>query len=337
MSRPLALASLLCVLALVSAAQSPPGIRVHDGHYGRTDGFLGFAPADGHPADTLALVVFVHGYGGINPLNYGAWLRHLVEEGAAVVYPRYQRNLWRPRSKKFAANVAEAVRAGRAWAATLAQPVDTSRVVYVGHSYGGAIAAYLMAREEQLDLPRAYGALLAAPGTSRLSGSRLDDYGDVDPEARVVIVSHEGDYVVGDEFPELLYETLPASAKTAWYRQATDAHPDTALGLALGQNHNEAYALDPGFDTGYRNYTTRKALRIGRTDAIDTLLYWPLATELVRGLRGRARADYSLAAELDMGTWPDGTPRRRLPVVRREPLAPAESPGPPPTRDRPPR
>ena len=321
------LAALLVSAALALTAQRPDGIAVHDGRYGSPRGFLGFAPDRPDAAAPLSLVVFLHGYGGINPLNYGAWLREIVEAGAAVVYPRYQRNLLVPGSRRFADHAAEAVRAGVAWAAGLDVAVDTSRLVYVGHSYGGAIAANLMARERELGLPPAAGAVLAAPGTSRLRGGRLADYSGISPRSQVLIVSHAGDYVVGDEFAELLYTTLPASAKTAWWRQSADGHPDTAL--ALGEGHNEAYALDRGFDTGYRNYTTRKALRIGRIDPVDTLVYWPLTTQLLAATRrdtlhpALARAGGPRA--YGMGRWADGTPRHPLEIVYRDSLSPPAS------------
>lgn len=313
--------ALAVCLAFLAAAQCPPGISVHDGDYRKTSGFLGFAPASPPPGRELSLVVFLHGYGGINPLNYGAWLRNIVEQGAVVVYPRYQRNLLIPGSRRFAANAAEAVRAGVAWAAGLDVPVDTAAIVYVGHSYGGAISANLMARQRELDLPRAVGAVLAAPGTSRLRGSRLDAYDGIDSTAQLLVVSHEGDYVVGDEFCELLQQTVPASAKTAWWHQRADAHPDTTLELRLGENHNEAYALDEGFDTGYRNYTTRKALRIGRIDAVDTLLYWPLTEQLIAAAReGRQHPAFAGGpADYEMGRWPDGTRRCPVELIAREP------------------
>ena len=45
---------------------------------------------DGRPK---SVVVFVHGLGGpqeIDPTNHLPWLRHLVEQGNAVIYPAYE-------------------------------------------------------------------------------------------------------------------------------------------------------------------------------------------------------------------------------------------------------
>jgi len=42
------------------------------------------------------VIVFLHGWGGMNPLYYGAWLDHLVKRGNIVIYPRYQSSLLTP-------------------------------------------------------------------------------------------------------------------------------------------------------------------------------------------------------------------------------------------------
>ena len=42
---------------------------------------------------TAPVIVFLHGWGGMNPLYYGAWVDHLVKRGNIVIYPRYQANL----------------------------------------------------------------------------------------------------------------------------------------------------------------------------------------------------------------------------------------------------
>src|SRR5262245_60241027 len=51
-----------------------------------------FEPDAPKPA-SAPVIVFIHGWGGMNPLYYGAWLDHLVKRGNIVVYPRYQATL----------------------------------------------------------------------------------------------------------------------------------------------------------------------------------------------------------------------------------------------------
>src|SRR5215204_4524588 len=58
---------------------------------------------------TAPVIVFFHGWGGMNPLYYGAWLDHLVKRGNIVIYPRYQSNLLTPISD-FLPNTLQAVK-----------------------------------------------------------------------------------------------------------------------------------------------------------------------------------------------------------------------------------
>ncbi|MFD0938855.1 alpha/beta hydrolase, partial [Methylobacterium trifolii] len=45
----------------------------------------GAAPATGRP-----VVVFLHGWGAVNPQSYGAWIDHLARQGYLVLFPRFQ-------------------------------------------------------------------------------------------------------------------------------------------------------------------------------------------------------------------------------------------------------
>ena len=67
-----------------------------------------FEPASPKPR-TAPVIIFLHGWGGMNPLYYGAWLDHLVKRGNIVVYPRYQSSLLTP-IKDFLPNTLSAVK-----------------------------------------------------------------------------------------------------------------------------------------------------------------------------------------------------------------------------------
>ena len=75
----------------------------------KADGYWLFEPAAPKP-DSAHVIVFVHGYGGYNPMIYGKWIQHLVRQGNIVIYPRYQKNLHSPRPRKFSTNVSQAIR-----------------------------------------------------------------------------------------------------------------------------------------------------------------------------------------------------------------------------------
>src|SRR3954468_12978605 len=55
------------------------------------------------------VVLFIHGLFATSPEMYGGWIRHLVDEGNAVIYPTYQHTFTPPAA--FLANIVAAVRA----------------------------------------------------------------------------------------------------------------------------------------------------------------------------------------------------------------------------------
>jgi acetyl esterase/lipase len=55
------------------------------------------------------VVIFVHGWGGTNPLYYGAWIDHIVKRGNIVVFPRYQSSIL-TRREDFIPNTLDSVK-----------------------------------------------------------------------------------------------------------------------------------------------------------------------------------------------------------------------------------
>ena len=308
-----ALAALGLIVVLVgstSHAQQPltiEGVTVL-GDYDSPQSCYVFVPVN--RPDTIRPVVFLHGYGALNPVNYGAWLREILAQGHPVIYPRYQVNLLRPAPKKFVNNAVAGIQEGLSLLTALDEPVAPS-IVYIGHSYGGTIAANLLASSQKLNLPAPYGALLAAPGTGRFRGARLESYDSIAPNTQIAIVTHANDIIVGDELARLIGSTVGDDTSVLYVTQKARTH-DT---LQLRAGHNECYAVDLAFDTGLRNYTTRKGLRVGKIDANDRDLYWPLTSALLEGYAARRTVAWPLTEEgLDYGTWPDGTTRAALEV-----------------------
>src|SRR5262249_50015459 len=109
-------------------------------HYGNAGHeYWIFEPDSPKPA-TAPLIVFLHGWGGMNPLYYGAWIDHLVKRGNVVVYPRYQANLLTP-IKEFTPNTIGAIKDAIERLQT--EPghvkVDLKKFAAVGHSVGGLL------------------------------------------------------------------------------------------------------------------------------------------------------------------------------------------------------
>src|SRR5205085_11676448 len=104
-----------------------------------------FEPDSPKPA-SAPLIIFCHGWGGMNPLYYGAWIDHLVKRGNIVVYPRYQASLLTP-VQEFTPNTLHAVKDAINRLQTERGHVrpDLKKFAAVGHSVGGLLAANIAA------------------------------------------------------------------------------------------------------------------------------------------------------------------------------------------------
>ncbi len=278
------------------------------------DGFWMYVPAQPIPQEA-PVVVFFHGYGGYNPMIYGAWIRHLVRKGNIVIFPRYQRNLISPKPDRFPENAAKGIRDAFELLTTqegLPQP-KLEHVSYFAHSYGGVIAAHLSVRAKAFDLPEPEAALLCAPGSGPFNGAVLDDYSGFPAHTKLLIITGERDRVVGEKFAWKLFRE---AARTPW-RNLLRQYKDKYGKPEIEAGHNQSYALDMSFDTGKRNPTARKALRISRTDAVDFYGHWKLGDALLACSRNGQWCDIAFGgteAQRHLGVWSDGTPIRPLDV-----------------------
>ncbi len=278
------------------------------------DGYWLFEPAEPRP-DSAPVVVFNHGYGAINTMIYGRWIRHLVRRGNIVIYPRYQRNLITPSSKHFAGNVAAAVREAlvRLDTGDHVRPAAMP-LAMVGHSYGGAIAAYLGVKYAEYGIPQPRAVMLCSPGTGPFKGARLESYEAMPADTRLLIVVSEDDHVVGDELGKLVFETAVHTPHRNLLRQYADLYgePDISAG------HNQAYALYTRFDNGVHNLSYQRALMTGTYDAMDYNGYWKLFDALLACTRSGEYCDTAFGDTFEqrsLGQWSDGTPLRPLEVT----------------------
>ncbi|MBR9922088.1 MAG: hypothetical protein GYB31_14710 [Bacteroidetes bacterium] len=295
-------------------------VKMHD-FAQKPDGYWLFEPVAPRP-DSARVVVFVHGYGGYNPMVYGGWIRHLVQQGHMVIYPRYQRNMVFPRPPKFADHVARAIQDAKEELSNGDYPLAIwDDLVYVGHSYGGVIISDLAINFEDYEIPKPAGAMICSSGTGWLKGGRLKDYGDMPNDLKLVVFVSENDGVVGDEFSLKVFEEARQTESRIMLRQSAD--PYGTPGIKDG--HNQPYALDQSFDTGVRNYTAKKALRIARIDPVDFNGYWKVFDALMDCVHEGQKCKTALCgceSQTALGFWSDGTPIKALEAVVPEYLEP---------------
>lgn len=279
----------------------------------RADGYWLFEPADPKP-DSAEVVVFTHGYGAYNPMAYGKWIKHLVSKGNIVIYPRYQKNLLTPRPNGFPTNAAKGIRDALA----LLQTGDHVRprldkVSYFGHSYGGVISANLGIHWKSMHIPKPAAMLLCEPGSGPLNGARLERYDALPADLNLLIIVGEDDYVVGQEFGKLVFETATNTPKRnlILQRHDTDGH------RWILATHNEPYSYDLDFDTGVRNYTVRRVFQTSRLNEVDFNCYWKLGDALLDYTRHGRNGDIAFGStpqQRYLGRWANGKPMRPLDV-----------------------
>lgn len=247
------------------------------------DGYHLFLPTNFRKIKNMDIVVFIHGYGAINPMIYGKWIKHLVAQKKIVIYPRYQERILKPAAKEFAKNTTTGILDAFTALGQLKVKFDRNKLFLVGHSYGGVIAANLAARADSLELPTPLAAFICEPGTGPFTGGILDDYTNTNPEMLMTIIVGSNDMTVGQKFGEFLYEkTTHMHNRSLIYQNPYDS-------LGLSASHYEPYSLDSMFDIGHRNFTANKAFNVSKYDEVDTKIYWPTLDLMISAAKKRKK------------------------------------------------
>ena len=283
-------------------------------HAQEAEGYWIYEPAAPVP-QKANVVVFVHGYGGYNPMIYGQWIDHLVKKGNIVIYPRYQKNNWSPRPPKFVENVAIGVKNALRYLENKSQiqPI-VDHLSFVGHSYGGVISANLAINFEAHNLPKPKSIMLVSPGSGPFTGGVLDSYEKMPADVKMLVMVSDNDRTVGDKLGIRIFETATQVTQRNFIRQ----YHDNSISPAHYAGHNESYAVDLKYDNGIRNFTAKRALRMGSVNNIDYFGYWKLFDALLDCTRNEEFCTYAFGntnQQNSLGIQSDGTPLRPLEVT----------------------
>ncbi|MEL6867119.1 MAG: hypothetical protein AAFP19_22030 [Bacteroidota bacterium] len=277
------------------------------------DGYWLYEPAEPRP-EKAPVIVFTHGYGAYNPMIYGGWIKHLVRKGNIVIFPRYQKNLWVPAPDFFVGNAAKGIRDALIQLDTgdHVKPV-LEGLSLVGHSYGGVISANLAVNFDTLGIPKPVSVFLCSPGSGPFSGGVLDSYEAMPSDMQLLMMVSENDHVVGDRLANHIFKTATQVEKRNLIRQYEDTHGKPKIQAG----HNESYYLDKELDSGLRNMSARRALKVASKDAVDYYAYWKLYDALLDCSRNSQSCHIAFGNSLQqrfMGYWSDGTAVRELEV-----------------------
>ncbi|HEX7814214.1 alpha/beta hydrolase family protein [Dyella sp.] len=282
-----------------------------------------FTPAQPVLHDKVPLVLLHHGWQGMNTLNFGALIDHLVRSGNVVVYPVYQLDAdTSPQVVTRNAALADQ-RALNALKTRRGLRPDPQRVLYVGYSMGAAISLNLALDHARYQLPAPRALVLEAPGDAYHVAHGADArsiIGDVEKlpaDLPVAILTGSSDTSIG----------LPTARKLAARlcqiradRRVLMVLPsDEHGGKKVHAAHGSPGAPDQRYDFALKrqDIPTQIPGRAGfeaspSFNQLDIYGYWKvidaMTDTLATGKLSDAVFGNGTPAQLYLGTWPDGTP-----------------------------
>ena len=310
-----------------------PHASVTKNRYGKGGQEYWIFEPDSPKPRSAPVIVFLHGWGGMNPLYYGAWLDHLVKRGNIVIYPRYQQNILTAMSD-FTPNTLYAVKDAIDRLKTEPGHVtaDLTRFATVGHSLGGVLAANLAALATESGLPRVSALMSVEPGiTEPPINVPLADLKKLPPETLLLAVAGDQDTLVRDyDAKRIYYESIRVSADNKdFITLVSDAHGRPALQAS----HRAPTAHDKAYDNGEGigsapadNAKVGDGPQSSRRSRLDTMMVnaldfygtWKLFDGLCDAAFYNKNREYALgntAQQRFMGIWSDGVPVKELKVT----------------------
>lgn len=288
-----------------------------------------FEPAAPRPK-SAPVIVFLHGWGGVNPMYYGAWLDHLVRRGNIVIYPRYQNSLLTS-VKEFTPNMMDAIKDALQRLQKESGHVrpDLSKFATAGHSMGGLLAANLAALSTEHGLPRVKAVMSIEPGiTASPISFPLADLRKLTPETLLLTVAGDQDGLTGDRDARRIYveATRISKANKNFITLVTDTHGEPGLRAS----HRAPTAPHADYDSkedirgslgALGGMLSQRGNRREReqpaVDAMDFYGTWKLFDALCEAAFYGRNREYALGntpQQRFMGKWSDGTPVKELRV-----------------------
>ena len=291
-----------------------------------------FEPDSPRPRNA-PVIIFLHGWGGMNPLYYGAWVDHLVKRGNIVVYPRYQSNLLTPITD-FLPNTLAAVKDALHRLQTERGHVtpDLSKFATVGHSLGGVLAANVAALASESKLPRVGAVMSVEPGiTESPINVPLANLKKIPAETLLLAVAGDQDSLVRDtDAKRIYYESTRVSARNKdFITLVSDSHGQPTLQAS----HRAPTAMDKDYDSGEgvsgapagttdpigdARVSRRVRPETMMVNALDYYGTWKLFDGLIDAAFNGKNREYALGntpQQRFMGVWSDGVPVKELKVT----------------------
>jgi hypothetical protein len=263
-----------------------------------------YEPADPKPV-SAPIITFNHGWGLTDPINYEAWIVHLVKKGNIVIYPRYQQDIF-TKSDDFTPNAIKAVKEALTILNTgdHVKP-DTSKFAIAGHSVGGIVSINMAAVAKQENLPEPKAIFCVEPGversTSNPMGPILENLTKVPLNTLLVTLVGDRDNIVGNKTAGRIYrETTSIPAENKNY-----------IVLNTDERGNPPLIADHFAPLAYVKNEYLNLL----VNGLDYYGTWKLFDGLYESAFYGKNREYALGnttQQIYMGKWGDGVPVKEI-------------------------
>lgn len=277
-----------------------------------------FEPASPTP-QSAPVIVFNHGWLGISPESYGAWIEHLVRKGNIVVHPAYQR-LDTP-TEEMTGNAVTAVknaleRLGNGGHVTPA----LEKFALVGHSLGGVISVNMAATASLLGIPKPSALMLALPGDAgNVREDTMTDLSLLPPDVLILSVVCSEDIIVGGTYAQrIMRETSQVPDKN---KDIVTMFSDFRGTPPLIADHLAPLAIDMHYGSESSDIVQQEVSRSiygllgAEPNALDYYGFWKLSDGLIDAAFYGKNREYALGNTKEqrfMGYWSDGKPVKEL-------------------------
>jgi hypothetical protein len=267
-----------------------------------------YTPTEPKP-EKAPVIVFLHGFGALNPEGYDAWLEHMCRRGNIVIYPQWQaHNFEAPANynTNAAASILDAFKYLEADEDRV-QPIK-EKFAIAGHSAGGVNSANMAADWETLKLPKPVAVMPIQPGRAFSCDCKaqknglipLSKFEQIPEEALLLSIFSDSDSTVGSW-----------CAKT-FFKEATKVK-------AENKNLVEFISSDYGKTPVVAHHNTPAAPTAAEQmiDVWDWHGYWKLLDGLTDAAFHGKNRQYALGDTPEqkfMGKYSDGRPFETLRV-----------------------
>lgn len=269
---------------------------------------------DAPKPDTAPVIVFLHGWGGINPDYYATWIEHLVRKGNIVIYPLYQSWSSLLTTNRFTSNCLQAItdaikllqdrdqgkEQGQDQQSSHYTRPDLDKFAIAGHSVGGVLALNIasLARQSGLPVPKA----IMSVEPRRMPLLALEDFSKIPSRALFLVVAGDRD-------------GLSANDAVMLFRSVTQIPFQNKDFVTLVSDDNGTPSLIADHLAPVCNAVGTGMFMTGDTNALDYYGTWKLLDALTDAAFYGKNREYALGntpQQRYMGKWSDGKSVKEL-------------------------